>query len=154
MRLALSLFLAFAIMATAQAQDILMYKTFGGVRFERDSLVISPRQVQSILWENAIASEKFRKARLNSSVSAVLGFAGGVLIGIPVGTAIIGGGDPEWGFALGGAALIGVSIPFNRAFKRNAQDALDIHNQKKGARRNFDPEFYWSGTQLGLRLKI
>lgn len=153
MRHALLLFLAFVIVTTAQAQDIVMYKTFGGVRFERDSVVISPRQIQSILWEDALASEKFRKARTNSAVSAVLGFAGGVLIGIPVGTAIIGG-DPEWGLALGGAALIGVSIPFNRVFQRNAQEALDIYNQKKSSRRNFSPELFWSGSQVGLRLKI
>lgn len=153
MRLALLLFLTLVIHTGTQAQDILMYKTFGGVRFERDSMVISPRQVQSILQEDAPAYEKFRKARANSSVSALLGFAGGVLIGIPVGTAIIGG-DPEWGFALGGAGLIGLSIPFNRVFQRNAQDALDIYNQKKSSRRNFSPELYWSGSQLGLRLKI
>lgn len=154
MRIALAFLLLFITYRTVHAQKIEMYKTFGGVRFERDSLVISPRQVQSILWEDALASGKFRKARVNSSVSAVLGFAGGILIGIPVGTALIGGGDPEWGLALGGAALIGVGIPFNRAFKRNAQDALDIHNQKKSARRDFQPELFWSGSQVGLRLKI
>jgi hypothetical protein len=153
MRFALLLFLTLVIHTGIQAQDIVMYKTFGGVRFERDSMVISPRQVQSILWEDALASEIFRKARVNSSVSAVLGFAGGVLIGIPVGTAIIGG-DPEWGFALGGVGLIGISIPFNRVFQRKAQEALDIHNQKKSSRRSFSPELYWSGSQVGLRLKI
>lgn len=154
MRIAVTFFLLFITYSSVNAQKIEMYKTFGGVRFERDSLVISPRQVQSIIWEDALASEKFRKARVNSSVSAVLGFAGGVLIGIPVGTALIGGGDPEWGLALGGAALIGVSIPFNRAFQRNAQDALDSYNEKKSARRNFHPELFWSGSQVGLRLKI
>lgn len=153
MRFALLLFLTLVINTGIQAQDIVMYKTFGGVRFERDSMVISPRQVQSILWEDELASEIFRKGRANSSVSAVLGFAGGVLIGIPVGTAIIGG-DPEWGFALGGAGLIGLSIPFNRVFQRKAQEALDIHNQKKSSRRSFSPELYWSGSQVGLRLKI
>jgi hypothetical protein len=153
MRFVLSLLMACTICATLQAQDIVMYKTFGGVRFERDSMVISPRQVQSILWEDALASEKFREARVNSSVSAVLGFAGGVLIGIPVGAALIGS-DPEWGFALGGAGLIGLSIPFNRVFQRKAQEALDIHNQKKSSRRSFSPELYWSGSQVGLRLKI
>lgn len=153
MRYALFSLLIMSSLSVTMAQDIVMYKTFGGVRFEYDSMVISPRQVQSILIDDAVAYGKFRKARTNSAVSALLGFTGGVLVGIPVGTAILGG-DPEWGLALGGAALIGVSIPFNRGFQRNAQGALDIHNQKKSSRRNYYPEFYWSGTQLGLRMRL
>lgn len=154
MRIALTSFLLFITYCAVNAQKIQMYKTFGGVRFERDSLVISPRQVQTILWEDALASEKFRQARVNSSAASLFGFAGGILIGIPLGTALIGGGDPEWGLALGGAALIGISIPFNRAFQRNAQDALDTYNQKKSARRNFRPELFLSGRQVGFRVKI
>lgn len=153
MRFALTLTIALISFTTVQAQEIIMYKTFGGVRFERDSMVISPMQVQSILWETPAALTKFRRARTNSAVASVLGFAGGVLVGIPVGSAIIGG-EPEWGLALGGAALIGASIPFNRIFKRQAQEALELYNQQKSVRRNYTPELYWSGSQVGLRLKI
>lgn len=148
------LLLFLIIATTGKSQTITMYKTFGGVRFERDSLVISAKQTHDIISEDPIAFEQFRKARTNSAVASVLGFAGGLLIGIPVGTALIGGGDPEWGLALGGAALIGISIPFNRAFQRNAQSALDSYNSKTSSRRGSQTEVFLAGAGAGIRIKF
>lgn len=152
MRLLLILFLFAASHACGQSKSITLYKTFGGVRFERDSLILSPKQVQYILEEDAMALSLFKKARTNSATASVLGFAGGVLVGIPVGTALLGG-DPEWGLALGGAALIGVSIPFNRLFLKQAQQAIDRHNQQIGAAK-LKPELFWAGSQAGIRLRL
>ena len=135
------------------SQDITVYKTFGGLRFERDSLVISAKQVEYILEVNPTAFAEFKKARLNSGVASVLGFAGGLLIGVPVGTAIVGG-EPEWGLALGGAALIVTSIPFNRAFKRHALNAVDIYNQQNSSSVLERTELFWAGTGLGIRLRF
>lgn len=152
MRLTLIYFLlCFAI--GSHAQQIILYKTFGGVRFERDSLIISIKQVHSLLEEEPEAYQQFKKARTNASVASVLGFAGGLLIGIPVGTAIAGG-DPEWGMALSGAALIGISIPFNKAFQRHAESALSIYNQKHAARIEPKTELFLAGNGLGLRLRF
>ena len=53
------------------AQEITMYKTFGGVRFERDSLVLSPKQVMDILREKPLAFEEFKKAKANYNVGGV-----------------------------------------------------------------------------------
>lgn len=146
------LFLLFVTLVSAcQAQEITIFKTFGGLRFERDSLILSPKQVQYILEVNPAALAEFKKARKNSGVASVLGFAGGLLIGIPVGTVLVGG-DPEWGLAAGGTALIIASIPFNRAFKRHAQNAIDIYNQQKTSRLLERTELFWAGTGLGLRL--
>ncbi len=152
MRLTLFLFLLTAGHVFAQPKTITLYKTFGGVRFERDSLILSPKQVQYMLEEDAIALSLFKKARINSATASILGFAGGVLIGIPVGTALLGG-NPEWGLALGGATLIGVSIPFNRLFIRQAQQAIDRHNQL-GSVNKLKPEIFWAGNQAGLRLRL
>lgn len=147
------LVLLLSVATISQAQTITMYKTFGGVRFERDSLVISAKQTHTIISEDPIAFEQFSKARAHSAVASVLGFAGGILIGFPVGTALAGG-DPEWGLALGGAALIGISIPFNRAFQKHAQSALDSYNGKKSSRLSYETEVFWAGTGAGIRLKF
>jgi hypothetical protein len=136
-----------------QSQDITVYKTFGGLRFERDTLIISAKQVQYILEENPTAFATFKKARLNSAVASVLGFTGGLLIGVPLGTAILGG-EPEWGLALGGAALLVTSIPFNRAFKRHAINAVDIYNQQPSSSVLERTELFWTGTGLGIRLRF
>lgn len=135
------------------AQEITIHKTFGGLRFERDTLVLSPKQVQYILEVNPLALEEFKKARTNSGIASVLGFSGGLLIGIPVGTALVGG-SPEWGLALGGAALIIASVPFNKAFKRQAQSAVDTYNQHKPTSMLDRTELFWAGTGPGIRIRF
>lgn len=149
----LLLLLLLGVSSAGLTQTLTMYKTFGGVRFERDSLVISPKQVQEILYDNSIALASFKKARTNSGVASVLGFAGGLLIGFPVGTALVGG-NPEWGLALGGAALIVAGIPFNKAFQRHAQSALDTYNQGRSSHVLDRTELFFAGNSLGIRLRF
>ena len=135
----------------SQAQEIKMYKTFGGVRFEMDTLVLSPKQVLNIIKTNPVAYNEFKRAKVNYNVAGVLGFTGGVLIGFPIGTAIAGG-DPEWALAAGGAALILASIPFNRAFKGRAFGALELFNNKQTSR--IKPMFFFLGTQAKLVVRF
>ena len=148
----LSVFFLMAFNCAVKAQEITMYKTFGGVRFERDSLVLSPKQVMDILREKPLAFEEFKKAKANYNVGGVLGFTGGLLIGFPVGTAIAGG-KPEWGLAAGGAALILGSIPFNRIFKARALNALDIYNGRVPSSR-IKTDLYYGGTSARLVIKF
>lgn len=135
------------------AQPITMYKTFGNVRFEMDTLTLTFRQVSELLSINPKAHQDFKAAKTNYNVSALLGFSGSLLVAIPVITAIAGG-DPEWGFAAGGAALIISSIPFNRAFKRRANEALDNYNSQFPKARLQRPEFYFNGKALGVRVRF
>ncbi len=141
----------FALFGFCNAQEIKMYKTFGGVRFEMDTLVLSPKQVLEILKEEPLAYEEFKQAKVNYNVAGVLGFTGGVLVGIPIGTAIAGG-DPEWGLAAGGAALILGSIHFNRVFKARAFNALELYNKKYSSR--LKPTFHFYGTQARLMIRF
>jgi len=139
----------FTTIALAQtAGEITMVKTFGGTRFEMDTLTLSPRQVMEILKDTPLAYEEFKQAKKNYSTAGVMGFTGGLLIGFPVGT-LIAGGDPEWGLAIGGAALLLGSIPLNKAFQRHANNALDLHNKKFSSRINTN--FYFTGNGLRLR---
>ena len=148
----LSVLFLMAFNCAVRAQEITMYKTFGGVRFERDSLVLSLKQVMEILHEKPRAFEEIKKAKANYNAAGVLGFTGGLLIVFPLGTAIAGG-EPEWGLAAGGAALILASIPLNRIFKARALNALDIYNGKETSSR-VKPEFYFAGTGARLVIKF
>lgn len=140
---------AFSILC--HAQEIKMYKTFGGVRYEMDTLVLSPKQVLEVLKDNPIAFDQFKRAKVNYNVAGVLGFTGGVLIGFPIGTAIAGG-DPEWGLAAGGVGLILASIPFNRAYKGRAFGAIELYNKKEMSR--VKPTFHFYGTQAKLVVRF
>jgi hypothetical protein len=133
------------------AQEIKAYKTFGGMRFERDTVVLGINQVMQILKETPAAYSEIRKARTNQSASSLLGFAGVVLAGLPLGTAIAGG-DPEWGMAAGGAALIFLSVPFSNAFRKHAGQALYLYNSQPASR--IKTEFQFSGNRAALIIRF
>jgi hypothetical protein len=150
-RLLLLCMVCFPLIAFCQAQQIKMYKTFGGARFEMDTLVLSPKQVLEILKAEPVAYEEFKRAKANYNVAGVMGFSGAFLIAFPVVTAIAGG-DAEWGLAAGGAALLLGSIHFNRVFKGRAFNALELYNSKLTTR--IQPTLYFYGTQARLVIRF
>ena len=116
-----------------------------------DSL-ISENQVRMILLKEAPAAyEEFKTAKKIGTFSSIVGFTGGVLIIVPLATAVLGG-EPEWALAAGGAALLIASIPLNRIYKARALNALDIYNEKFSSR--LKPGLYFAGTQIGLTVKF
>lgn len=135
----------------SRAQEIKMYKSFGGVVFEMDTLTLSMKQTMSILnARNVAAYQEFKKAKTRLNVSSVMGFTGGVLVVVPVVTAIAGG-EPEWAIAAGGAALMIGSIPLYRSFRGRALHALDIYNGHPTARLKPELYFWGSGAKVVVR---
>ncbi|HNU41259.1 MAG TPA: hypothetical protein PKH83_02115 [Cyclobacteriaceae bacterium] len=129
--------------------EIKMYKTFGGARFEMDTLVLSPKQVLQVLKAEPLAYEKFKRAKANYNAAGILGFAGGVLIGLPIGTAI-GGGNPEWGLAAAGGVLVLGSFSLTAVFRSHAFDAIELYNGKT-ARIKPQVQFYGTGVRIVMR---
>ncbi len=150
-KLAVLSLLILCFLRVSFAQEIHAYKTFGGVRFEMDTLTLGLNQVLEIVKENPDAYAELKRAKANYGVAGVLGFSGAILIAIPVGT-VIAGGSPEWGLAAGGAALLLASIPFTTAFRGHTMQALDIYNAKsRTARIKSEFQFYGTGARLILR---
>lgn len=156
--LTLLFFLSTTMIASAQAdstiQKLTVYKTFGGVHYEyqKDTAIysVSAKQVKMILRNDPLALAEFKKAKTNYNIAGILGFLGGAMIAFPVGTAIAGG-EPEWGLAAGGAALLLATIPFTSAYRYHSLEAVDLYNKKHTA---FKPraEYYFSG--LGAQFVI
>jgi len=147
--LALVLICSAIALQAQDRQEIKIYKTFGGARFEMDTLVLSPKQVLQIVKIEPLAYEKFKKAKANYNAAGVLGFAGGVLIGFPVGTAI-GGGEPEWSLAIAGGVLVLGSFSLNNVFRSHAFEAIELYNGKT-ARVKPQFQFYGTGARLVVR---
>src|SRR5258708_7019194 len=92
----------------ANAQKIFMYKTFGGVIYMlNDSVELSTRQMNSLLFTHQKAYAEFKKARTWSTVSAVTGFTGAAMVAIPLATlAFVEKAD--WGLVTGGGVCMSI----------------------------------------------
>lgn len=128
MKILLSLLLTFSFYFV-MGQRIELERSRGGIRFYSDTLDLSSRQVLDALRDFPDAVASFKKFRSNAGLASVLGFTGGLFIGLPIGTAIAGG-QPEWALAGVGVALIGVGIPLNKKSRQHAEEALTIYNRE------------------------
>ncbi len=152
-------FLSLAVLAlhfSARGQErIVMYPGFGSVHFEYEkdtsAFQVTPKQVSQILFDYPEAWREYKTARTHSTLSGICGFLGAGLVLFPIASAGLGG-DPEWGMAASGAALIIGSIPLSRSHRRKAQHAIDLFNQRHSA---FAPrpylKFWGTGASLTLR---
>jgi hypothetical protein len=150
----ISLMLCICVPALGQ-KKINAYKTFGGVIYElNDSITISTRQVSMLLQNNREAYQEFKIARTKNTIAAGLGFAGGVMIAIPLVTAVAGG-EPEWWYAGVGGGLAALSVPFLWSYRARAINALEKYNAKTttGAAR-IQPSLFFNGSQAGLLIRF
>lgn len=136
--------------------DLQMKKKFDGPRFYSENRLLKPKEVLTYMQSNDEAYTTFKKAKANYDAAQVFGFIGGALIGYPIGTAI-GGGDPQWGLAVGGVGMVLLSIPFTHAFSKHATHAFDLYNQSNATARTFKPKLYVgsiSNYGMGVTLKF
>jgi hypothetical protein len=89
--------------------------------------LITPSMVVQLLKSNNEAYRKYSGSKTPAAFAYVLSYAGGLLIGYPVGTAIAGG-DPNWTSAAIGAGLILFAIPIEVIAVKNQREAINIYN--------------------------
>ena len=146
-----SILLACCIKSSAQRLDIT--RQFGGVRFAIDSVEASPSQVLKFLEGNDLAYHTFKGALAKRNLGSVVGFAGGLLIGLQVGTAV-GGGNPQWGLAALGGGLVGLAIPLEIANRRQFQKAIEMYNTGGIKAQRINTKLYLSGHQVSLVIRF
>jgi len=146
------LLIALCLSYQATSQKIIFYKTFGGMGFEMDTVNLSMRDVLEMMRVNPVAHEEFKLAKARYGAAGVLGFAGAILISVPLVSAVAGG-HPEWGLAVAGGVLTLMSIPLNRSFQRHAQNALDEYNKQFESTR-IKTNLYFTGTGASLVIRF
>lgn len=116
---------------------------------------ITPRQMLNMMQVNPAAYDVMKKAKRNNDIGQVFGFAGGFLIGFPIGTAIAGG-DPNWLLAGIGAGLVGVSIPFSIRYHKNAGAAVAMYNDgiRSLGYHELEMKLGFAANGIGLTLKF
>ena len=114
------------LQAQNQSDSISVKKAFGTI-FKQNGKVLTPGKLMSIVQSNPSAFEEMKVAKSNYGVGSVIGFAGGFMVGYPIGTALAGG-KADWALAGIGAGLIVASIPFSSAYVSHAKKAVKMYN--------------------------
>lgn len=98
--------------------------------FYHGSVKMGARDILTVLEGNPASRAEATQARSNYNGAQIVSFVGGAMIGWPLGQAISGKVEPQWGLAaVGAATLLGFGIPLNSGFKKHAQNAINIYNK-------------------------
>ena len=151
----LTLIIAVATMTFCNAQKIEMEKVFGGYKYTQNGNQMTMKDLVKTMESNKQAFDLIKKARLNNTLASIIGFAGGGLIGWPIGTAI-GGGDANWTLAGIGAGIVAIGIPISSSTNKKAKQAVELYNSslKSTSFYEFKPEFKVIASGNGIRLSM
>lgn len=138
----------------SSAQTIEMTTSLAGSKFMREDIELSSKQVQQLLSVDETLSLQFKKSRKISTYSGISGFAGGLLVLLPVSTLMLGGDNPEWALAGAGAALLGVSFVLSKSSGKKAQEAIDQYNLSYGNKTGMKSSIILSGQGIGINIKF
>ncbi|MBE2231118.1 MAG: hypothetical protein IAE96_10775 [Chitinophagaceae bacterium] len=150
----LSLLLTASIVACAQNSGPIEFKkNFWGTQFLQNGNRLNNTALMQTLQQHNPAYLEMKKAKTNQAFSFIFSFAGGALIGWPIGTEL-GGGDANWTLAGIGAGLVIVAIPFEAGFTKRARNAVKMYNGSLQKTGRFRPQFSLGGTRHGFGLKM
>lgn len=151
----LTLILGLTVISFINAQEIESEKVFGGYKYIQEGKPLNIHQLEEIMEPIPEAYEYIKKAKVNNTMATIVGYAGGFLIGWPVGTALAGG-DPNWGLAGIGAGVLVLAIPITSSYSKNVGKAIGIHNSSLNSsaylRRKPEFKLIASGNGLGIRM--
>jgi hypothetical protein len=110
-----------------RAQKIDIEKVGGGHKFSQNGQVLTIDNLSSKLASNEEALRLINKAKSSATFVTILGYAGGGLIGYPLGTAIAGG-KANWGIAGVGAGLLAIAFPIAAGADKKTKQAVELYN--------------------------
>jgi len=142
--------------ATPQPDTIQILKVSNRYKYMYHGEELSMEKFGVIIQDNARAMEEFKKGKGTAGFVSVLGYAGGFLIGYPVGTAI-GGGKPVWAMAAVGCGLIVIAIPIAGSINHNVLKAAQAYNQGTPTScvdSRYDIRFGMTQSGLGLSIRF
>ena len=126
--------------------SILINKVFGGYQFYQGNTRLNMSQLVNTMKPDERAWQLAKKAQSTNTIGTIIGFAGGALVGWPLGTALAGG-DPEWIMAGIGAGLIVVAIPLSQKFNKQVKQAVSTYNS------SLRGNSFWDKNELKILMK-
>lgn len=119
--------IAFVSTTIGLAQKIDIEKVGGGHKFTQNGANLTIDNLSSIVKSNEKSLRLINKAKSSASFATILGYAGGGLIGWPLGTAI-GGGKANWGIAGIGAGILAIAFPIASGADKKIKQAVELYN--------------------------
>lgn len=139
---------------TASVRDTIQYqKTGTGYQFILHNETLTFDKLGKVMQDNPESMKFYKQAKGTSGIITVLSYAGGFLIGYPIGT-MLGGGKPEWTMAAIGCGLIVIAIPIANGANNNLLNAVQAYNQGKPVSFKNNYEINLGVNQNGLALAI
>ena len=141
--------------AQTRSDSILVVKKAMGTAFQKDGMYLTPRQLTDLSRNYPDALSEMKKAKANLGAMSVFSYAGGFMIGWPIGTALAGG-KANWTLAGVGAAFVVLSIPFANGYTNHAKNAVRIINSHRGISMLPQPQYRlgFTGSGIGLQLRF
>jgi len=153
----LTLTFALVTLTFCNAQKIEMEKVFGGYKYTQNGKQMTMGDLVDAMESYQQAYELVKKAQSNNTLASIIGFAGGGLIGWPIGAAI-GGGDANWTLAGIGAGLVAIGIPISSSANKKAKQAVELYNSSLNSTSfyKFKPEFkiMANGNGIGFSMNF
>ena len=109
--------------------DTIRVRKAGAARqfYYRSTRPLTTKGLASVLQANPASFALFQESKTARTVGDILGYAGGFLIGYPLGVAITGR-EPNWIMAGVGLGLAVVSIPVTGSGNRKLRQAVELFN--------------------------
>ena len=108
-------------------------KAWGGLLLFQHGNQLSLNKAAKAMEFSPIAYKEMKSAKTSNQLATIMGLAGGILVGLPIGSAIAGE-KPNWALAGVGVGIVVATIPLNRKIKKRVYNAVEIFNndlQKK-----------------------
>jgi len=135
---------------TPMVKDTIQYS---GNNYSFRNEVLTLNKMEGMMQNNTVATEYLKSAKGSSGFANVLAYAGGFLIGYPLGTAI-GGGKPNWTLAAIGCGLIVIDLPIISSANKNLKKAVKAYNLVETLSRVEKYELKLGMNQNGMGLAL
>ena len=151
----LTLIFALTTITFCTAQNIEIEKVFGGYKYTQNGNQMTIKDLVKTMENNQQAFDLIQKAQSNNTLASIIGFAGGGLIGWPIGTAI-GGGDANWTIAGIGVGLVAIGIPISSSVNKKTKQAVELYNSSLNSTSSneFKHEFKVIANGYGIGLSM
>jgi hypothetical protein len=151
----LILILATLISSITSAQEIDMKLTIFGYQFKQNETKLSWKEVLEKTKNNKNAYLLIKKGKSQNTISTILAFTGGLLVGIPVATSIHND-KTDWNLAYIGVAIVATGLPLAISSVKNTRKGIDLYNSSlnDSTTFKFNPEFYFITTRDGIGISM